>query len=312
MKLKYIYLLLILWLASFGVFGQQTVSDVVIPDDIGLTIQDRFEDRTVVGKVVGVHDGDTATVLDADKRQWKIRFNGIDAPELKMDFGNKSKQNLSDMIFGKEVKVVYNKFDKYGRTVGTVFINGMDVNLEQIKAGLAWHYKKYEDEQTEQDRKTYAEAEIAARNAKKGLWQMPNPTAPWDYRAELKVKQEENRANRQYLTGSKGGCYYLNSSGNKTYVDKKYCANSSKNTNNSSNNSTQTNQSNQTNNSQTTQTTQTTNSSQTTTTQTTTQETKKQDSNKATRTYIKGSRGGCYYLNDKGNKVYVDKELCGQ
>jgi len=292
MKLKGIFSLLILFWVSLTAFGQQTISDYVIPDDIDLSIQERFADRTLLGKVVGVHDGDTATVLDANKQQWKIRFNGIDAPELKMDFGNKSKQNLSDMIFGKEVKVVYNKFDKYGRTVGTVFINGMDVNLEQIKAGFAWHYKKYEEEQNEKDRKIYAEAEIAARDAKKGLWQMPNPTAPWDYRAQQKAKQEENRANRKYFMGAKGGCYYLNSNGNKTYVDKKFCANQS--TGSGSNNSTQTNT-----NTQTTQTT-----------QTTTKETKKQDSNKPARTYIKGSRGGCYYLNDSGKKVYVDKELC--
>ncbi len=64
-------------------------------------------------------------------------------PELKQDFGNKSKQNLSNLIFGKEVTVVFNKKDKYGRFVGKIMINGADANLEQIKAGLAWQYKKY-------------------------------------------------------------------------------------------------------------------------------------------------------------------------
>jgi hypothetical protein len=104
-------------------------------------------------------------------------------------------------------------------------VNGTDANLEQIKAGLAWHYKKYADEQSEKDRKTYADAETAAREAKKGLWVQPNLTPPWEYRASLKVKQEENRASRKYLVGAKGGCYYINSSGNKSYVDKKFCEN---------------------------------------------------------------------------------------
>jgi endonuclease YncB( thermonuclease family) len=100
-----------------------------------MVISGTFVERRVIGKVVGVHDGDTATVLDADKTQYKVRFNGIDAPELKMDFGQKSKQNLSDLIFGKEVTLVFGKKDKYGRLVGNIFINGKDINLEQIKTG---------------------------------------------------------------------------------------------------------------------------------------------------------------------------------
>ncbi len=74
-----------------------------------MIITSTFPERRVVGKVVGVHDGDTATVLDSDKTQYKVRFNGIDAPELKQDFGSKSKRNLSDLIFGKEVTVIFNK-----------------------------------------------------------------------------------------------------------------------------------------------------------------------------------------------------------
>ena len=138
--------------------------------------------KTVVGKVVGVHDGDTITLLDGDKTQYKIRFNRIDAPELKQDFGNKSKENLSDMVFGKEVTLRYNKIDKYRRIVGNIYLDGKDMNLEQIKAGFAWHYKKYQDEQSESDRKAYAEAEIKAREAKLGLWSQPKQTPPWDWR----------------------------------------------------------------------------------------------------------------------------------
>ncbi|MBA2494283.1 MAG: thermonuclease family protein [Acidobacteria bacterium] len=216
--------------------------------------------------------------------QYKIRFNGIDAPELKQDFGNKSKQNLSDLIFGKEVTAIFNKKDKYGRFVGKIMINGVDANLEQIKAGLAWHYKKYADEQSETDRKAYADAEIAAKEAKKGFWIMPNPIPAWDYRTVTKTKQETEKANRKYLVGAKGGCYYLNSSGNKTYVDKKFCADiptvvkvESKPEPKSEKEADET----------------------------------KEIKKSGVRTYIKGSHGGCYYMNgDK--KVYVnDKSLCG-
>ncbi len=98
------------------------------------------------------------------------------------------------------------------------------LNLEQIKAGLAWHFKRYADEQSETDRKAYAEAETTAKEAKLGLWQQPNPTPPWDYRVQLKDRQATEKATRKYLQGSRGGCYYINSNGNKTYVAKKFCS----------------------------------------------------------------------------------------
>lgn len=200
----------------------KTISDIDLPD-YDLIISGTFAERRVTGKVVGVHDGDTATVLDIDKQQYKFRFNGIDAPELKQDFGNKSKQHLSDLIFGKEVTVIFNKVDKYGRFVGKIMVGGIDANLEQIKAGLAWHYKKYASEQSETDRKIYSEAEVKARNVKLGFWALPNMTPAWDYRAAKKTAQETEKANRKYLTGAKGGCYYINSNGNKTYVKKDKC-----------------------------------------------------------------------------------------
>jgi endonuclease YncB( thermonuclease family) len=254
-----------------------------------MIITGTFPERRVTGKVVGVHDGDTATVLDANKTQYKFRFNGIDAPELKMDFGQKAKQHLSDLIFGKEVTVVYNKVDKYGRFVGTIFVGGVNANLEQIRAGLAWHYKKYAGEQSEADRKTYSDAEAKAREAKLGFWSMPNPTAPWDYRTALKAKQEESRQTREYLIGVKGGCYYINSSGKKSYVNKKFCVNTAPKV-------TELNL---------------VVAPQTGSETTKTKSAESKDAKKTDgRTYIKGSRGGCYYMNGD-TKVYVkDKSLC--
>jgi endonuclease YncB( thermonuclease family)/methylphosphotriester-DNA--protein-cysteine methyltransferase len=141
----------------------------------------------IEGKVVRVADGDTITVLDKENKQHRIRFQGIDAPESKQAFGQKSKQNLSDLVFGKQVTVIYSKMDKYRRVVGKVMLDGKDINIEQIKAGMAWHYKKYEDEQPPEDRVSYAKAEQEARASKLGLWQEPNPTPPGEYRQKVKI-----------------------------------------------------------------------------------------------------------------------------
>ncbi|MFZ2161924.1 MAG: thermonuclease family protein [Sideroxyarcus sp.] len=141
---------------------------------------------TLQGRVVAVTDGDTVKVLDASNTQWKIRLMGIDAPEKKQAFGARSKSNLSDLIFGKTVVVEYSKKDKYGRTVGKILVNGVDANLEQIKAGMAWHYKKYAKEQAIEDRETYAQAEEQARAGQRGLWSEAEPVPPWDWRQSKK------------------------------------------------------------------------------------------------------------------------------
>ena len=136
----------------------------------------------MVGKVIKVTDGDTVNVLTSDNETHKIRLSGIDAPEKKQAFGNKSKQALSDLIDGKTVNIEYNKLDRYQRVVGKITFDGQDVNLRQIKLGLAWHYKKYEKEQDVEDRSIYADEEYLAQRDKRGLWADQNPTAPWDYR----------------------------------------------------------------------------------------------------------------------------------
>lgn len=137
---------------------------------------------TLLGRVVGVADGDTITVLNADKVQHKIRLTGIDAPEKKQPFGNRSKQSLSDMVFNKTVTVETDKRDRYGRELGKVLAGGKDVNLEQVRTGLAWHYKAYERTQTATDRQTYADAENEAKAAKRGLWHDEIPVPPWEWR----------------------------------------------------------------------------------------------------------------------------------
>lgn len=139
------------------------------------------------GRVVGIADGDTVTILDVSNTQFKIRLMGIDAPEKKQAFGNKSKEHLSNLVYNKQVTVEYYKKDKYGRTVGKILVDGVDANLEQVKTGMAWHYKKYQKEQTLEDRLKYTQAEEYAGKNKIGLWIDAGPTPPWEYRKLLKV-----------------------------------------------------------------------------------------------------------------------------
>ena len=142
---------------------------------------------TLTGRVVRVTDGDTIVVLDSANAQHKIRLTGIDAPEKKQAFGTKSKEHLSDAVAGKFVVVDYSKRDRYERILGKVLLSDKDMNLGQIEAGLAWHYKQYQKDQAPADRKLYSEAEVEAREAKRGLWHDPEPVPPWEYR-KLKRK----------------------------------------------------------------------------------------------------------------------------
>ena len=137
---------------------------------------------TIRGRVVGVADGDTITVLDDAHTQHKIRLAGIDAPEKKQPFGQRSKESLSALVFDKTVSVDTDKKDRYGREIGKVVVNGVDANLVQVQRGLAWHYKAYESEQISIDRRVYADAENQAKATRLGLWADIDPMPPWDFR----------------------------------------------------------------------------------------------------------------------------------
>jgi endonuclease YncB( thermonuclease family) len=148
---------------------------------------------TIAGRVVGVSDGDTITVLDAAKQQHKIRLSGIDAPEKAQAFGNVAKQRMSDMVFNKEVRVDTRKQDKYGRTIGRVWVASaeckasecpktLDAGMALLTMGLAWHYKQYAKEQPEEEREQYSFADTEARAKKVGLWSDPKPIPPWEWR----------------------------------------------------------------------------------------------------------------------------------
>ena len=138
--------------------------------------------ETLEGHVIHVADGDTITVLDSKHQQLRVRLGGIDAPERRQAFSKRSTEHLSSMVRRQIVTVEWYKKDRYGRLVGTLYVKGVDVGLEQVRAGLAWHYKRYEKEQPPEERMRYADAETDARAHRIGLWQDKEPVPPWDWR----------------------------------------------------------------------------------------------------------------------------------
>src|SRR5690606_26039875 len=133
--------------------------------------------QTIRGKVVRVSDGDTITLLDSTNRQIRVRLYGIDCPENGQDFANVAKKFTSDLCFSKIVSMNVKDIDRYGRTVGIVWApDSINVNLELLREGLAWHYKFFD--QSEE----FAQAEHLAKQHKKGLWVQGNAVPPWEYR----------------------------------------------------------------------------------------------------------------------------------
>ena len=151
---------------------------------------------TLQGKVVKIADGDTVTIVDDSGKKHRIRFAGIDAPEKDQSYGDVSTQSLVELVSSKTVTIEYGKRDRYERIVGKVLVDPpgevfcmaldcikkIDVGLEQILAGLAWHYKYYQMEQSEEDRRLYSEAELEAKIKQLGIWMNEEPMAPWEWR----------------------------------------------------------------------------------------------------------------------------------
>ncbi len=130
------------------------------------------------GRVVGVSDGDTLTLLVDGKRQVKVRLAEIDAPEGGQPYGNRSKQELSALTFDKEAWVRVQDTDRYGRTVGRVFVGSVDVSAEMVRRGAAWVFRKYVKDAS------LFKLEEEARRDKRGLWSLPESERipPWEWR----------------------------------------------------------------------------------------------------------------------------------
>ena len=130
-------------------------------------------------------------MLDANSTLHKVRLTGIDAPERSQPYGNASRKNLESMVAGRQVLVRFTKNDKYGRILGNVWVQPRDclpcgktlyVNHAQILAGMAWWYRYYAHEQSEEDRGRFESAEREAVARKWGLWADPDPVPPWVWR----------------------------------------------------------------------------------------------------------------------------------
>lgn len=150
---------------------------------------------TLDGKVIQVADGDSITVLDADRVQHRVRINGIDAPEKAQPYGDRARQNMARLVAGKPVTADCHKTDRYGRQVCQVWVQPadcprcdrtLDVGHAQLVAGLAWWYRAYAKEQSASDRGQYESAEQQAQARKTGLWQHPDPVPPWEWRRRPK------------------------------------------------------------------------------------------------------------------------------
>lgn len=132
-------------------------------------------------KVVSISDGDTFRGLTEDNEVIKFRIYGIDAPEKHQAFGNRSTQYFADLIFGKKVGIKIQKTDYFGRQVVWVYTpDGKDVSAEMLKAGMAWHFKKYDKSEE------YASFENNAQLKRVGLWADNKPIAPWEFRRSEK------------------------------------------------------------------------------------------------------------------------------
>lgn len=157
--------------ASTNNSEQQTTNTYICEND--------FYDYCV--KVVSITDGDTFKGLTKDNEEIKFRVYGIDAPEKHQAFGTKSSQYFADLTFGKTVGIKVQKKDFFGRLVVWVYTSdGKDVSAEMLKAGMAWHFKKYDKS------KEYASLENKAKLKRVGLWVDKEPIAPWEFRRKKK------------------------------------------------------------------------------------------------------------------------------
>jgi len=131
----------------------------------------------LTGTVVGISDGDTLRLL-VGREQVVIRLDQIDAPEKAQPFGTRSRQSLAELCHQRDVRVVEGGRDRYGRTIGTVFVDGVNVSAEQVRRGMAWVFVRYA-----RDPALYA-IEREAREAGRGVWTDPDPIPPWEWRRQ--------------------------------------------------------------------------------------------------------------------------------
>lgn len=165
---------------AFCLIAVFSFSNVFSTSARGLT-NSSSDDDTVEGKVTRIIDGDSILVTDSKDIEYEVQLEGIDAPEAKQEFGKESTEALSKMLKDKSVKLTWKSKDNFDRLLAQVYDGEKHINTEMLKAGMAWHFKKYNKDES------LAKVESEAKEAKKGLWAKESPMAPWDYRQENKA-----------------------------------------------------------------------------------------------------------------------------
>ena len=140
-------------------------------------------------KVQRVVDGDTVHVVNKAGKKFKVRLTGIDAPEKNQPYGLAATYKLTEILINKLVLLKSKPnngkpytVDRYKRVLAKIILDGRDINLSQVLRGYAWHFKRYQKQQSPSDRELYSEAEIDAKKNELGLWGEKNPIAPWKWR----------------------------------------------------------------------------------------------------------------------------------
>lgn len=137
----------------------------------------RGSGEIIEGRVIGIIDGDTFDLLNDNHKTYRIRMEGIDAPEKGMPFYQVSKKHLGSLCFGQRVAVQITQTESGNRKIGFTFLSsGNELSHEMIRAGLAWHFVKYNSD------RDLAALEQEARKERRGLWKDPNPLPPWEIR----------------------------------------------------------------------------------------------------------------------------------
>lgn len=151
-----------------------------------VTINFNLFSKTIKAKIIKIVDGDTVVVRTVNNIKMKIRLSGIDAPERKQAHGINAANFLKKLIFSKIVNVHISNKDRYKRHIGTVFLKKTNINLELVRTGNAWAYRKYLSKMSKKKEEAFVRAESYAQYNRIGLWSDLSPVPPWIWRKEKK------------------------------------------------------------------------------------------------------------------------------
>jgi micrococcal nuclease len=181
--------------------------------------------RSVSGQVVDVYDGDTITIADLDRTEWKVRLAAVDAPELGQAFGKKAKKQLLELLMGQPVTVKFDRTEGNDRIVGTVelesqraaLVSIFPININQylVEQGFAWYDRTVQSSQSKEIRDLYSKLEAGARERRKGLWSDKNPVPPWEFRGKTANSDPpaspaiEVNENQKIIANKTSRLYYL-------------------------------------------------------------------------------------------------------